>query len=110
MGASSEHIEPAPLAVPVEPHGQGVTRFVCEPPIESLSSRRGSLNLAPVANGGTLLLSPHAAGCDARPGDVRLTGHDATDMPAFNVFTRRDGTIRHFWGDVDSGCPITART
>ena len=21
------------------------------------------------------------------------------DMPAFNVFTRRDGAIRHFWGD-----------
>jgi hypothetical protein len=31
-------------------------------------------------------------------------------MPAFNVFTGRDGTIRHFWGDVDSRCPITART
>lgn len=23
---------------------------------------------------------------------------DDADMPAFNVFTRRDGTIRHFWG------------
>jgi predicted dithiol-disulfide oxidoreductase (DUF899 family) len=27
-------------------------------------------------------------------------GHDADadDTPAYNVFTRRDGTIRHFWG------------
>ena len=24
---------------------------------------------------------------------------DDADEPAFNVFTRRDGTIRHFWGD-----------
>jgi predicted dithiol-disulfide oxidoreductase (DUF899 family) len=23
---------------------------------------------------------------------------DGSDIPAFNVFTRRDGTIRHFWG------------
>lgn len=23
--------------------------------------------------------------------------HDGMEMPAFNVFTRRDGTIRHFW-------------
>jgi predicted dithiol-disulfide oxidoreductase (DUF899 family) len=25
-------------------------------------------------------------------------GPDADDTPAYNVFTRRDGTIRHFWG------------
>ena len=24
---------------------------------------------------------------------------DDADMPAYNVFTRRDGTIRHFWSD-----------
>ncbi|MCB1489632.1 MAG: DUF899 family protein [Bauldia sp.] len=24
---------------------------------------------------------------------------DGSDIPAFNVFTRRDGTIRHFWGE-----------
>jgi predicted dithiol-disulfide oxidoreductase (DUF899 family) len=24
---------------------------------------------------------------------------DDADMPAYNVFTRRDGTIRHFWGE-----------
>jgi predicted dithiol-disulfide oxidoreductase (DUF899 family) len=24
---------------------------------------------------------------------------DDADMPAYNVFTRRDGVIRHFWGD-----------
>jgi predicted dithiol-disulfide oxidoreductase (DUF899 family) len=24
-------------------------------------------------------------------------------VPAFNVFTRRDGTIRHFWGGEMSG-------
>ena len=23
--------------------------------------------------------------------------HDGSEIPAFNVFTRRDGTIRHFW-------------
>jgi predicted dithiol-disulfide oxidoreductase (DUF899 family) len=28
---------------------------------------------------------------------------DAADVPAFNVFTRRDGTIRHFWsGEMGS--------
>src|SRR5258705_5628420 len=25
------------------------------------------------------------------------------EMPALNVFTRRDGTIRHFWGNFGSG-------
>ena len=24
---------------------------------------------------------------------------DDADLPAYNVFTRRDGVIRHFWGD-----------
>ena len=29
---------------------------------------------------------------------------DDADVPAFNVFTRRDGTIRHFWsGEMGSG-------
>ena len=28
---------------------------------------------------------------------------DGTDEPALNVFTRRDGTIRHFWSDEMSG-------
>ena len=28
---------------------------------------------------------------------------DDADMPAFNVFTRRDGVIRHFWsGEMGS--------
>ena len=37
---------------------------------------------------------------------------DGTDEPAFNVFTRRDGTIRHFWSDEMSGTspPTPART
>jgi predicted dithiol-disulfide oxidoreductase (DUF899 family) len=28
---------------------------------------------------------------------------DDADMPAYNVFTRRDGVIRHFWGDEITG-------
>ena len=28
---------------------------------------------------------------------------DDADMPAYNVFTRRDGVIRHFWSDEISG-------
>jgi predicted dithiol-disulfide oxidoreductase (DUF899 family) len=28
---------------------------------------------------------------------------DGSDMPALHVFTRRDGTIRHFWGGEMSG-------
>ena len=28
---------------------------------------------------------------------------DGGEMPAFNVFTRRDGTIRHFWGGEMGG-------
>jgi predicted dithiol-disulfide oxidoreductase (DUF899 family) len=28
---------------------------------------------------------------------------DDADMPAYNVFTRRDGAIRHFWGDEITG-------
>ena len=28
---------------------------------------------------------------------------DGGDIPAFNVFTRRDGTIRHFWGGEMTG-------
>ena len=31
-----------------------------------------------------------------------VSAQDA-DMPAYNVFTRRDGTIRHFWSDEISG-------
>ncbi len=28
---------------------------------------------------------------------------DDADMPAYNVFTKRDGTIRHFWSEETSG-------
>jgi predicted dithiol-disulfide oxidoreductase (DUF899 family) len=28
---------------------------------------------------------------------------DDADIPAYNVFTRRDGVIRHFWGDEITG-------
>jgi predicted dithiol-disulfide oxidoreductase (DUF899 family) len=28
---------------------------------------------------------------------------DDADVPAYNVFTRRDGVIRHFWGDEITG-------
>ncbi len=28
---------------------------------------------------------------------------DGSDIPAFNVFTRRDGTIRHFWSGEMTG-------
>jgi predicted dithiol-disulfide oxidoreductase (DUF899 family) len=31
-----------------------------------------------------------------------VSAEDA-DMPAYNVFTRRDGTIRHFWSDEITG-------
>jgi predicted dithiol-disulfide oxidoreductase (DUF899 family) len=31
--------------------------------------------------------------------DFRAIATDGTDEPALNVFTRRDGTIRHFWSD-----------
>jgi predicted dithiol-disulfide oxidoreductase (DUF899 family) len=31
---------------------------------------------------------------------------DGSEVPAFNVFTRRDGTIRHFWGgEMTEGDP-----
>ncbi|EJB01685.1 hypothetical protein Rleg9DRAFT_0422 [Rhizobium leguminosarum bv. trifolii WSM597] len=30
--------------------------------------------------------------------DYHAIGKDGSDDAAFNVFTRRDGTIRHFWG------------
>jgi predicted dithiol-disulfide oxidoreductase (DUF899 family) len=34
--------------------------------------------------------------------DYFAIGKDGGDEPAFNVFTRRDGTIRHFWsGEMD---------
>src|ERR1700686_5495486 len=28
---------------------------------------------------------------------------DGSEIPAFNVFTRRDGTVRHFWSSEMSG-------
>ncbi len=31
-----------------------------------------------------------------------VSAEDA-DMPAYNVFTRRDGVIRHFWSDEITG-------
>jgi predicted dithiol-disulfide oxidoreductase (DUF899 family) len=31
--------------------------------------------------------------------DYHGLGHDGGDMPALNVFTRRDGKIRHFWSE-----------
>lgn len=31
--------------------------------------------------------------------DFRGITPDGSDMPSLNVFTRRDGTIRHFWGE-----------
>ena len=30
---------------------------------------------------------------------------DGSEIPAFNVFTRRDGTIRHFWSGEMAGDP-----
>jgi predicted dithiol-disulfide oxidoreductase (DUF899 family) len=30
--------------------------------------------------------------------DYHNIAPDGSDIPGFNVFTRRDGTIRHFWG------------
>jgi predicted dithiol-disulfide oxidoreductase (DUF899 family) len=30
--------------------------------------------------------------------DYNALAPDGSDLPVFNVFTRRDGTIRHFWG------------
>ena len=39
-----------------------------------------------------------------------VSAEDA-DMPAYNVFTRRDGVIRHFWSEEITGTwPIPART
>jgi predicted dithiol-disulfide oxidoreductase (DUF899 family) len=35
--------------------------------------------------------------------DFRAIAADGTDEPALNVFTRRDGAIRHFWSDELSG-------
>ena len=35
--------------------------------------------------------------------DFRAIAADGSDEPALNVFTRRDGTIRHFWSDEMSG-------
>jgi predicted dithiol-disulfide oxidoreductase (DUF899 family) len=35
--------------------------------------------------------------------DVFAIAKDGSDEPALNVFTRRDGTIRHFWSDELSG-------
>ncbi len=32
------------------------------------------------------------------------------DVPGLNVFTRRDGTIRHFWGDEMGQTADPART
>ena len=39
-----------------------------------------------------------------------VSAEDA-DVPGYNVFTRRDGTIRHFWsGEMGRRPPIPART
>lgn len=35
--------------------------------------------------------------------DFFAIAKDGTDEPGLNVFTRRDGTIRHFWSDEMSG-------
>lgn len=35
--------------------------------------------------------------------DYHGIGEDDSDIPAFNVFTRRDGTIRHFWSGEMGG-------
>ena len=36
---------------------------------------------------------------------------NGSEVPAFNVFTRRDGTIRHFWsGEMTNRPPTPART
>ena len=35
--------------------------------------------------------------------DFRAIAANGTDEPALNVFTRRDGTTRHFWSDEMSG-------
>ena len=41
----------------------------------------------------------------------RAIAADGSDEPALNVFTRRDGTIRHFWsGEMSDGPPTPART
>ncbi|HEY4144727.1 DUF899 family protein [Pinirhizobacter sp.] len=31
--------------------------------------------------------------------DYHAIAEDGSDMPGFNVFTRRDGTVRHFWSE-----------
>ena len=46
-----------------------------------------------------------SAGVQRRQGDYTrdyVSAEDA-DMPAYNVFTRRDGEIRHFWSDEMTG-------
>jgi predicted dithiol-disulfide oxidoreductase (DUF899 family) len=35
--------------------------------------------------------------------DYHARAPDGSDVPALNVFTRRDGTIRHFWGGEMTG-------
>ena len=40
---------------------------------------------------------------DAYSRDYHAIGHDGGDVPSLNVFTRRDGTIRHFWGGEFTG-------
>jgi predicted dithiol-disulfide oxidoreductase (DUF899 family) len=35
--------------------------------------------------------------------DYHGVADDGSDIPAFNVFTRRDGTIRHFWSGEMTG-------
>ncbi len=40
---------------------------------------------------------------DAYSSDYHAIGHDGGDVPSLNVFTRRDGTIRHFWGGEFTG-------
>ena len=40
---------------------------------------------------------------DAYSRDYHAIGDDGGDVPSLNVFTRRDGTIRHFWGGEFTG-------
>ena len=52
------------------------------------------------------LAKPHASSATSTApirATFRAIAADGTDEPALNVFTRRDGAIRHFWSDEMSG-------
>jgi predicted dithiol-disulfide oxidoreductase (DUF899 family) len=67
--------------------------FVARSPIERLIA-------AKKARGWTR----HKVFCDASGDYTRdYVSRDDADVPGYSVFTRRDGTIRHFWSGEMSG-------